>query len=282
MLASHQLKPDLLTRTVQVLLVGAGGTGSQMISKLVNLHRAMCALGHPGGLHVTVVDPDVVSGANIGRQNFYPGDVGSYKADVLVNRANMALETVVWDSICQKLNTKASLHGFDMVIGAVDNRAARLGILRGLESPMSGVRYWLDMGNRKADGQVILGQVTSRRQELDKTLRLPHAGELFPELIDPKQEDKDDTPSCSLAEALEKQSLFINPMLADCAGNIVWQLFTKGSIDIHGAFVNLYALMVMPIRVDPEIWARFGVKRDGRRHPVKRLSAQKKQKAIPA
>ena len=71
--------------------VGAGGTGSQMMVKLVNLHKAMIALGHPHGLRVKVVDPDVVSHANIGRQNFYPGDVGSFKADVLVTRANLSL-----------------------------------------------------------------------------------------------------------------------------------------------------------------------------------------------
>lgn len=275
----HKLHPKLLTKPVQILLVGAGGTGSQMIVKLANLHKAMVALGHPHGLMVTVVDPDVVSAANIGRQNFYPGDVGSYKADVLVTRANMMLENAVWQSGVAKLDTRSSLSNYDIVIGAVDNRAARLGILRGLESALSGVRYWLDMGNRRADGQVILGEVSSRSKVGEDKLRLPHVGELYPEMIDPTQEDKDDTPSCSLAEALRKQSLFINPSIADFAGNILWQLFTKGEIENHGVFVNLERMMVMPLKVDPEVWTRFGVVRDGRRHRIVRQSVKAKRKA---
>jgi PRTRC genetic system ThiF family protein len=248
-----------------------------MLVKLLNLHRAMIALGHPHGLDVLVVDPDVVSPANIGRQNFYPGDVGSFKADVLVSRANMALENTVWKSSIDKLTTNTSLHGFDIVIGAVDNRAARLAILRGLEGTMSGVRYWLDMGNRKSDGQVILGEVTSRRKKLDEQLRLPHAAELYPEIIEPKLEQQDDTPSCSLAEALKKQALLINPVLADFAANILWQLFTKGSIESHGVFVNLESMMVVPLKVDPDVWDRFGVVRDGRRHKIVRESVKRKR-----
>lgn len=275
----HTLHANLLTKPVKILLVGAGGTGSQMMVKLVNLHKAMVALGHPHGLRVMVVDPDVVSHANIGRQNFYPGDVGSFKADVLVTRANMALENVVWESNIGKLDTRSSLHDYDIVIGAVDNRSARLGILRGLEGTRSGIRYWLDMGNRKSDGQVILGEVSSRTKVGEDKLRLPHIAELYPEMIDPAQEDKDDTPSCSLAEALEKQSLFINPTIADFAGNILWQLFTKGEIENQGVFVNLERMMVMPLKVDPEVWARFGVVRNGRRHRIDRESVKVKREA---
>ena len=266
----HSLHASLLTKSVRVLLVGAGGTGSQMLVKLVNLHKAMVALGHPHGLRVVVVDPDVVSNANIGRQNFYPGDVGSFKADVLVNRANMQLEGVVWESNIGKLDTRSNLAEYDIVIGAVDNRSARLGILRGLESARSGVRYWLDMGNRKSDGQVILGEVISRTKVNEDKLRLPHVAELYPEMIEPSMDVGDDTPSCSLAQALEKQSLFINPTIADVAGNLLWQLFTKGAIAVHGAFVNLDSMMVMPLKVDPDVWSRFGVVRDGKRRRVSR------------
>ena len=85
----HQLSGHLAQRQVNVALVGAGGTGSRMLENLLNLHRAMLALGHPGGLHVTLIDDDIVSAANVGRQAFYPCDVGSYKSLVLINRANL-------------------------------------------------------------------------------------------------------------------------------------------------------------------------------------------------
>ena len=284
----HRLPARLLTKQVRVLLVGAGGTGSRILEKLVCIHTALIAKGHPDGLMVTVVDPDEVSNANIGRQAFYPGDVGCFKADVLVNRANMMLGNARWKSELAKLDTRSGLDNFDLVIGAVDNRAARLGILRGLENCMSGTRYWLDTGNRAHDGQVVMGEVTSRRKATDDKMRLPHIAELYPQLIDPAAEDPDQGPSCSLAEALEKQSLFINPTISDFAMNILWYLFTQGQIDTHGAFVNLQRMMVTPLKVDPDVWDRFGVVRDGRRHKIERPSvtakrgSKRKAEAIPA
>ena len=275
----HRLPAKLLAKQVNILLVGAGGTGSRILEKLVCLHRALIAKGHPQGLMVTIVDPDTVSAANIGRQAFYPGDVGCYKADVLVNRANMALGDVRWKSEIAKLDTRAGLEPFDLVIGAVDNRAARLAILRGLENCMSGSRYWLDTGNRSNDGQVVLGEVPSRKRQTDDKERLPHIGELYPQLIDPAAEDPDEGPSCSLAEALEKQSLYINSAVSDFAMNILWNLFTDGQIDTHGAFINLKRMMVTPLRADPSVWERFGVKRDGRRHKVVRPSVAAKRAA---
>ena len=45
---------------VTVALIGAGGTGSQVLSCLVRIDMALSGLGHPG-LHVTVYDPDRVT-----------------------------------------------------------------------------------------------------------------------------------------------------------------------------------------------------------------------------
>ena len=263
----HFLHSELVTRAVQVLLVGGGGTGSRMLENLVCLHRAMLALGHPGGLMVTLVDNDRVSSANVGRQAFYPSDVGSYKAITLINRANMAMGTTHWNAeVALVTGADDNAVEFDIVIGAVDNRKARHAILRMLEGCHWGKRYYLDLGNRSADGQVLLGEVDSIRNKIKGPWRLPHIGEMFPDLVDGKRDSlEDDTPSCSLAEALEKQSLFINPAVSLFASNLLWQLFTKGEIENHGAFVNLDQMMVMPIAVDQDTWARFGVKRDRKR-----------------
>lgn len=275
----HMLPAAFLARAVNVLLVGAGGTGSRILERLVCIHQSLLAKGHPQGLQVTVVDPDTVSPANIGRQAFYRSDIGSFKADVLVNRANMALGDRRWVSSRAKLDTRSRLDGFDLVIGAVDNRAARLGILRALENTLGGARYWLDTGNRGNDGQVVLGQVPSRRRTTDDRLRLPHIGELYPQLIDPASEDPDDGPSCSLAEALEKQSLNINPAVSIFAGELLWQFLTVGQLDTHGAFINLKRMMVTPLRVDPAGWERFGVVRNGKRNKVERPSRAKPERS---
>ena len=272
----HMLHPHLLAKPVEVLLVGAGGTGSRLLQGLTSLHQALVAKGHPHGLKVTVVAPDRVSPANIGRQAFFPGDVGLYKADILVNRANMALGNVRWKSAPQFVDTSCSIN-HDLVIGAVDNRSARLGILRAMEKGGGGKRYWLDTGNRADDGQVVLGEVINGARKTDKGLRLPHVAELYPEMIDPNTEGPDQGPSCSLAEALEKQSLFINQAVAIHALQILWSLFTNGQIDSHGAFINLGRSRVTPLMVDPDVWARFGVLRDGIRRKVVRPTTERKK-----
>lgn len=276
----HHLPSELASKQIRIVLVGGGGTGSRMLENLMNLHRAMLALGHPHGLHVTLIDDDRVSHANVGRQAFYACDVGSYKSMTLINRANMAMGGLAqWDAVVDRVNTDSRLGDVHMVIGAVDNRSARLAILRCLEGQTYGQpAYWLDLGNAQASGQVVLGQVTGGRRKTEDEWRLPHVGEMFPELIDSARDlEEDDTPSCSLAEALEKQSLFINPAVSLFASNLLWQLFTKGEIENHGAYVNLDGMSVMPMAIDHDVWKRFGILRDGRRRTVKQPSRQRKK-----
>jgi PRTRC genetic system ThiF family protein len=80
----------LLERPIRVLLIGAGGTGGEMLDRLIRLHFGLVRTGHPGGLDVTLWDGDTVSDANIGRQRFAPCDIGYNKADLLIHRANLA------------------------------------------------------------------------------------------------------------------------------------------------------------------------------------------------
>lgn len=65
---------------VTVLVAGAGGTGSQVITSLARMSVALQALGHPG-LHLTAFDPDTVTEANIGRQLFSETELGLNQGD---------------------------------------------------------------------------------------------------------------------------------------------------------------------------------------------------------
>jgi len=78
----HRIHPDLLERQVRVLAVGCGGTGSAVVAGLPYLHQSLVAHGHPGGLHVTVVDGDTISPANCVRQPFARSEIGLNKAIV--------------------------------------------------------------------------------------------------------------------------------------------------------------------------------------------------------
>ena len=56
----HTLNPEPLRRAVRALVIGCGGSGSAIASGLPYL-QAMVVSGHPGRLHVTIMDGDIIS-----------------------------------------------------------------------------------------------------------------------------------------------------------------------------------------------------------------------------
>jgi hypothetical protein len=60
---------------------------------------------------------------------------------------------------------------------------------------------------------------------------------------------EDNGPSCSLADALGKQELFVNPLIATFAAQFLWELFRHGGLDSRGCYVNLCGPTVRRIPV---------------------------------
>lgn len=278
MKVTHEIHSELLRRKVTVMVVGAGGTGSALLPRLMQLHHALLALGHPRGLHVIVYDDDTVSDANIGRQGFFPADVGQYKACVLINRLNQAWGTD-WEGIPQRIN-KSDRVGADIIIGCVDTRKARAAILGSMRNDKA---YYLDCGNMENQGQVVLGQIGNYRL-MNRWNRLPSVADLFPDAVNPELDKGDDAPSCSVADALRKQSLVVNMAMATAAFNLLWTLFREGKLNYSGQFINLQTGMSMPIRMDTDVWARMGyISPPIPKYVLRKLNAKKrKPRTTPA
>ena len=161
----HTPDPQLLERPIRILVVGCGGNGSAIASGLPYLHQALLAFGHPGGLAVTLIDPDTVSETNCVRQPFCRTEIGFPKAIVLAHRINLfwGLNWQGMHSTIQQLKKGSEV---DFVIGCVDTRKARRAIDKWVLS--SRVLYWLDLGNNASSGQFVLGQPnnsTNRKEE---------------------------------------------------------------------------------------------------------------------
>ncbi len=251
----HYLDARLLRGAVKVVVVGTGGSGSHMAANLAVLHQSMVDLGHPAGLAVTLIDDDAVSEANVGRARFYTSDIGQNKAFVLANRIN-ACHGQSFRAINARLDAKAAnsrvIQEADIVVGCVDTRQSRRAIHKALHERKSFKPcYWLDMGNGSVDGQVLLGEV-GNGDDL-----LPCVTALYPEILDPKQDPKDDGPSCSRAEALTKQSAFVNANAALHAVSMLSMLFWRGQLEHCGVFFNLRTGRASTIPCDPEAWKRL-------------------------
>jgi len=248
----HPIPPHYLSDPIRIAVAGCGGNGSQMLSGLARLSIALKALGHPG-LAVCANDPDNVSESNVGRQLFATADVGQNKAMVLVNRLN-CYYGLAWEASADARSTRVAGSAPHILVSCVDSIAARQQLAK------TNCDYWLDLGNTDQKGQVILGQTRAgwRYQSrtvhpgndlsLSRPTRLPTVLDMYPELKK-RGVTEDDRPSCSLAEALERQDLFVNQHIATWALQLLWQFIRQAGLDIHGYFINLLTGRVTPLPI---------------------------------
>ena len=238
----HYLPAGFDNRTINVLLVGCGGNGGQMLMGLASLDTALRAISSRS-LHVAVVDNDIVTEANLGRQPYYQGDVGTSKVRTLTERINLA-HGLTWQAVHGRAPEAIGLEGADIVITCVDTASARRAIGAALAECRTVPASGMDLGTRASDGQSLIGSPEARSDK--RRRRLPTVLEYFPELADENLPD-DDAPSCSVAEALERQSLFVNRVVASHALALLFDLLGRGSIGHAGAFMNLASGQAVPI-----------------------------------
>lgn len=248
------------TNPITVNLIGAGGTGNRMLTELARMNHSLITLGHTG-LHVCLYDDDIITPANLGRQLFADAEVGLPKSVALINRTNRFSGTS-WKAVSEQFNT-SNIKTFpnngraNIYISCVDTISARFGIAQILKDlnnadtyHRSKALYWLDIGNAKNTGQAVLstiGEIKQPDSKLYSTVAsLPMITEEFHELL--QGQDDHSEPSCSLAQALEKQDLFINSTLASMGLSLLWKLFREGMTEYRGFFLNLASYRTEPIK----------------------------------
>lgn len=253
---------------ISINVIGCGGTGSQVLSSLARMHSALRALGHPG-FFIRAIDPDKVSAANMGRQLFSQADIDSYKCMALIGRINRFFGTD-WEGIPELYNLRTNVSVANITISCVDTGPARkeikdilfLGHQQAFKKngeiyfvrhidPWKIPYYWMDFGNMKDRGQVVIGTVGPIKQpdksDFDCKETLKTIDQIHPDIFNKGKGDQG--PSCSLAEALHKQDLFINSNLANMGLGILWKMFRELHIKYNGLYINLDSLIVNPIKI---------------------------------
>lgn len=236
----HYLDRSLVSmpHQITVCVIGAGGNGSHVLTQLARMDHALKGLGREG-LMVYCFDPDEVSPSNVGRQLFTSQEIGMNKAVSMINKINSAY-CLNWVAVPKEFDFEFSAN---ILIVCVDTLQFR----KDFYSSYSGKsnsrefenKYILDMGNLKDTGQAILSTPSVVKQpesEHETVSYLPSLFERYPHLHE-AQEDED-IPSCSMAEALAKQDLFINSTLSQYACRMLWGLLKDRFIQHAGVFVN--------------------------------------------
>jgi len=180
--------------------------------------------------------------------------ISIFKVKLYPTRCNRFFGTG-WTAVNKKFDSQSGRAKAAIYISCVDTAAARFEIAEVLKGATDGShyatvpRYWMDFGNGKDSGQVILATIGKVKQpksgQFETVESLPFVTEEFAELL--RQPDSDDLPSCSLAEALEKQDLFINSALAQMGCSLLWQLFRNGYTLQRGFFLNLADFRAAPL-----------------------------------
>ena len=242
---------------VTVFVIGAGGTGSQVITNLARMSMALQALGHPG-LHVTVFDPDTVSQANIGRQLFSETELGLNKAVSLVTRINCFFG-YAWTAEPQCFPTRnfSGESTANIIITCTDNIRSRLTLWKFLKkvrkenfSDHSAPIYWMDFGNSQTKGQVIIGTVREKvlQPSSQEYIPMPKMNVITEEVDYAKIKERNRGRAVHW-RSFGKQDLFINSTLAHIGCDLLWKMFKEGKTLYRGVYVNLDTLKMTAIPV---------------------------------
>ena len=236
-------------RETTIVLVGCGGTGG-------SLAEAICRLLLGRNAQLYLVDPDRVEPHNVARQCFDRGDVGRFKIEVLAERLSRRFGREIGYSV---LPFDRELHaqlfgdarsGLNLLVGCVDNSAARRAIAAALDQPawhdgyQSGRTWWLDTGNARNSGQVLLGNVT-RPEGLRGAFvpaaalcrALPAPSLQRPDLLDAPPEPRPQG-DCAEAVAAGDQGPTVNQVVAAFAASYVAKLL-EGTCSWMASYFDL-------------------------------------------
>ena len=242
---------------VSVFVIGAGGTGSQVVTNLARMDVALRSLGHPG-LPVTVFDGDTVEEPNIGRQLFSETEIGLNKAVALVTRINRFFDSA-WTAEARRYPCRTDeAMTANITITCTDSVRSRLDLWRFLRKHRNVADndhrtplYWMDFGNAQYTGQVIIGTVRNKMRQPSSRefIAVPKLNVITEEVKYSTIKDNDSGPSCSLAEALERQDLFVNSMLAQAGCALLWKMLREGRTFYRGVYINTDLLKATPVKI---------------------------------
>lgn len=246
--------------SLRFVVVGAGGTGSYAVPAIGRLIYEL-KQQQQKPVEMLIVDPDVVESGNIPRSNFCVAEVGRFKAQTLAERISLAwgIET---NFSCEKFDPEKHLkpssndyRSLTVIVGCVDNHPARRDIHRAVDQFRCNATsdapsiWWMDGGNGKSSGQVLLGSDSKRRKPdqhfagISICRSLPAPSLVHPDLLEPEKprakSEISDGLSCPDRIRLGEQSLNINQRVAVEMAEMLTAMFLSRSLKRFATYFDL-------------------------------------------
>lgn len=243
--------------TYNVVVVGAGGTGSFFIKEFARYMAYDVQLEYERKIRMCVVDGDMLEAKNLDRQAFCEEDIGEYKAVALVEAVKSNFENIKITAMPKYITEAGELRDifgafsdwFDqgeysyyhsgnlkvnVLIGACDNNRCRQ-VMHEWFLDMGDCIY-IDSGNGFSNGQVVVG-IREKRETI-----APDACMCFPDMLSDTSPDAVHK-SCSEINVSEPQHIVTNML----AGNIMLAHICNlmaGSIEPGITFFDAFHLFV--------------------------------------
>jgi PRTRC genetic system ThiF family protein len=243
-----------------LVLAGCGGTGSFLAGHLARLF-AGSVIGKSVG-DILLIDGDNVEPKNVGRQLFSKHDVGKNKAEVLANRYNQAfgLELNWCPEFLSKENFSEIIPGSNrnhpvLILGCLDTASSRKIVLDNVRGTWGNPVWWLDAGNGRYTGQIVLGS-TGSAEKISTGIGaylveyLPYPPLVFPDLVNPIQEIEKPL-SCAEMLLSEEQSLNVNALMAGLTAEML-RLFLAGDLSYNIVQLDVSSFITVPNLVTDE------------------------------
>lgn len=243
--------------TLRIIQVGAGGTGSFAALAIARLLYELKESGK--AVELLIVDPDVVESGNIRRSNFCAAEIGGFKAQSLAKRITLAwglecsYENEQFDAEVHLKQSASNYRDLTVIVGCVDNHLARREIHRAVDKLQAYRKdevpniWWIDGGNGRSSGQVLLGSHSKRTKpdhhftatSICKSLPAPSA--IHPDLLQPEEKASatPDGVSCAGRIRLGEQSLNINQRVAVEIAEMLTEMFLTRSLKRFATYFDL-------------------------------------------
>lgn len=244
---------------LRIIQVGAGGTGSFAALAIARLLYELKESGK--AVELLIVDPDVVESENIPRSNFCGAEIGSFKAQTLAKRITLAwglecgYSNETFDATEHLKQNTSDYRSLTVIVGCVDNHLARRDVHMAVEKDQSyrsdeaANIWWIDGGNGKFSGQVLIGSNTKQTKpskffvgsSICKSLPAPSL--VHPDLLEPEmprlKSEMSDGPSCPERIRLGEQSLNINQRVAVEIGEMLSAMFLTRNLKRFATYFDL-------------------------------------------